>query len=171
MSDEVIAVVTASAGRRFLGVTSLAILGILVIYVSLAQPPVFYMRVFLLVVGIVALWMADRIRRATGSQIELTEHELRDSSGIVIARIEDLQSIDRGFFAFKPSNGFLLKLKTPDAGTWRPGLWWRIGRRVGIGGMTPGSQTKFMSEVIAAMIAQRDMGAELGLSLDPREDK
>jgi len=31
-----------------------------------------------------------------------------------------------------------------------------MGRRIGIGGMTPGSQTKFMSEVLAAMMATRD---------------
>ncbi len=50
---------------------------------------------------------------------------------------------------------YYVNLKHRDE--WRPGLWWRVGRRIGVGGMTPASQTKFMSEIIAAMIAQRDL--------------
>lgn len=89
--------------------------------------------------------------------IELTPTELRDGDGTVIARVADIEALDRGVFAFKPSNGFLLRTAagTQDGNVWRPGLWWRIGRRVGIGGMTPGSQTKFMSEIISAMMASR----------------
>jgi hypothetical protein len=76
----------------------------------------------------------------------------------VIAALGDIQSMDRGFFAFKPSNGFLLKLRRGAGGprVWRPGLWWRMGGRIGIGGMTPGNQTKFMSDVLAAMMAERE---------------
>ena len=157
MSDEVIGTVYASAGRRMLGIVSLAFLGILLIYLCLAKPPSLLGQLFLLVIGAGSLWLADKMRRATSHVIELTETEIRDSSGIVIARIEDIVSIDRGFFAFKPSNGFLLRTKKPETRVWRPGLWWRIGRQIGVGGMTPGHQTKFMSEIIAATIAQRDL--------------
>ena len=99
------------------------------------------------------------MRRATSNAIELTATILRDSDGTVIARIEDIEHIDRGVFAFKPSNGFLLRTKAGTGGTreWRPGLWWRMGRRIGIGGMTPGRQTKYMAEAIATIIATRDM--------------
>jgi len=111
----------------------------------------------LLAMGGLALWMADKMRRATAGAIELTATELRDSDGTVIARVEDIIGLDRGVFAFKPSNGFLLRTKPGTGGDriWRPGLWWRIGRRIGVGGMTPGSQTKFMSEIISAMMAER----------------
>lgn len=157
MSDEVIATVSASMGRRFLGITSLGLLGVLLIYVSFAQPPAIFGQFFLLLVGALSLWIAEKMRRATSTVIEMTATELRDSSGITICRIDDIESIDRGFFAFKPSNGFLLKTKKPDTRSWRPGLWWRAGRRIGIGGMTPGRQTKFMSEILAATIALRDL--------------
>lgn len=158
MSDEVIATVHASAGRRFLGITALAFLGFLLIYLCIVQPPSLLGGLFLLVVGAASLMLAEKMRRSTAHVIEMTDTEIRDSSGHVIARLDDIVSIDRGFFAFKPSNGFLLRTKKPEGRVWRPGLWWRIGRQIGIGGMTPGHQTKFMSEIIAAQIALRDLG-------------
>lgn len=154
--NEVLAVVTASTGRRVLGLAALGFLAFLLIYIALLESPAFGWRVFLLLCGGGALWAAMRMEQATRLQLELTETELRDSTGLVLARIENIQSMDRGMFAFKPSNGFLITLKTPTSRVWRPGLWWRFGRRIGVGGMTPGSQTKFMAEMISAMLAQRD---------------
>lgn len=156
--QEVLAVVRASAGRRVLGLGALAVLGVLLIYVAFAKSPSFLAQLFLIVVGGGALWMADAMRRATANCVELTETELRDSDGTVIARIEDIEGLDRGFFAFKPSNGFLIKVAQKSENNWRPGLWWRLGRRIGIGGVTPGHQTKVMSELLAVIMAKRDGG-------------
>lgn len=155
---EVLATVKASAGRRFLGIGLLGLLGILVIYVAFMTPPSFGWQVFLVALGITALMVADAMRRSTAHTLELTRTELRDSGGIAIVQVDQIISIDRGAFAFKPSNGFLLRLKSPGARKWRPGLWWRFGRRVGVGGMTPGRQTKYMAEIIAVMLAERDGG-------------
>ena len=100
--------------------------------------------------------VANAMRKSTSETLELTREELRESSGTVLAKVEDIVSIDRGAFAFKPSNGFLLRLSKPYKRDWRPGLWWRGGKRIGVGGMTPGRQTKYMSEIIAVMIAERE---------------
>lgn len=155
---EILAVVKASAGRRYLGIAMLSTLGLMMIYIAVTQAPALQWRLFLVVLGAAALWMGDKMRNATATKIELTETELRDSDGTVIALIADIDGMDRGFFAFKPSNGFLLRTKAVAPNVWRPGLWWRMGRRIGIGGVTPASQTKFMSEIIAVMMAQRDVG-------------
>ena len=148
--DEVLATVKASSGRRLIGLTSLSALGVFLAYIAFTSSPGLGWQIFLLACGGAAIWMADRMRRATASVIELTPTELRDG-------VADIETLDRGVFAFKPSNGFLLRTKAGvhKGNVWRPGLWWRIGRRVGIGGMTPGSQTKFMSEIISAMMASR----------------
>jgi len=154
---EVLAVIHSSMGRRILGIGSLYALSLMVIYVALTQPPEIGWQLFLLIMGGGSIWIAERMRKATGNALELTEHELRDTSGILIARVEDMVSLDRGAFAFKPSNGFLIRLSSGQRRTWRPGMWWRIGSRIGVGGMVPGPQTKFMAEMISAMIAQRDL--------------
>ena len=160
MQDNVLAVVKASAARRWMGVLMLGGLGGMVIYVALASPPGLGWQVFLIVIGGLALWMAEKMRRATEHRIELTETEIRSSDGVVIALVSDIQGVDRGVFAFKPSNGFMVKTKTPQSRIWRPGLWWRLGRRVGVGGVTAAGQTKAMSEILSAMLAQRDQDAE-----------
>lgn len=153
--EEVLATVTASIGRRFLGVASLWILAFVLVYVSLFETPALGWRLFLLGAGLGAFWMGERVRLASQLSLELTDEELRDSAGTVLARIDNIRAMDRGMFAFKPSNGFLLTLKTRETRVWKPGVWWRFGRRVGVGGMTPGAQTKFMAEMISAMIAER----------------
>lgn len=153
---EVLAVVRASAGRRVLGVGSLAFLGILLIYVALIRPPdSLGWQGFLILLGGLTLWLADAMRRATALVIELTRNGLRCSDGEMIARIDDIQAMDRGIFAFKPSNGFLMKTKSKAPARWQPGLWWRVGRRIGIGGVTPGHQSKAMAEIIAALMAEQ----------------
>jgi hypothetical protein len=156
MTDEVLATVKASTGRRWVGVAMLGLCGFLLIYIAFARPPALAWQLFLLVTGGAMLWLGEKMRRASERVLELTETELRDSTGLVLARVEDIISVDRGFFAFKPSHGFLLKTKNPGTRVWLPGLWWRIGRRVGVGGVTPGRETRNMSEILAAMLAVRN---------------
>ncbi len=154
--EEVLAEVSASMGRRFLGIVSLAFLAFLLIYIALFEAPAFGWRIFLLVFGAGMIWVLVRLHQATSQTLLLTSTEIRDNDGVTLAQIKDIRSLDRSMFAFKPSNGFLITLKTPGSRIWRPGMWWRFGRRVGVGGMTPGSQTKFMAEMVSAMLAERD---------------
>lgn len=154
--DEVLASISASPARRIFGVAGVGFLGVLLIYLGLFLQPSFAWRLFLVVFGIGALWFAWRMYHGTTSTIELTSELLRDTDGTVIARIADVIAIDRGMLAFKPSNGFLLKTTTAGSRVWRPGLWWRTGKRIGIGGMTPRHQAKNMSEIIMVILTQRD---------------
>ncbi len=156
MQDEILAVVEASAPRRWIGVGMLTVVGTLVIYVALASPPTLGWQLFLIVAGAGSLWLARGLWIATLDRLELTREVLRTSAGDVVAVVEEIEALDRGIFAFKPSNGFLIRTKNPNARSWAPGLWWRIGKRVGVGGVTAASQTKFMSEVLAAIMAERD---------------
>lgn len=155
MQQEVLATIRPSPGRRWLGVGMLSVVGALVVIVALTTPPEPAWLVFLLVVGGGAFWLAYRMLHATNDWIELTQSELRTGSGQLIARVEDIESVDRGVFAFKPSNGFLLKTRESQENHWEPGLWWRLGHRVGVGGMTAAAETKFMSEILSALLADR----------------
>jgi hypothetical protein len=128
----------------------------LLMYVAVTQAPALEWRLFLLALGAVTLWLTERMRRATASRIELTQTELRDTDGTRLALIEEIDGMDRGLFAFKPSNGFLLHTKDKSHNIWRPGMWWRVGRRIGVGGMTPAHECKQMAEIIAAILARRE---------------
>lgn len=149
------ATVQASPARRLFAYGVLFFLGALVIYTTLFQPPALHWLVFMLAFGTSMLWLAEKMRRATLSSLELTETDLRDSNGVILAEIADVRSVERGTFAFKPSNGFTLVMKTKKPRAWAPGLWWRFGRRVGVGGVTIAGQSRLMAEQIALRIRDK----------------
>ena len=154
--DEILAAVSASQGRRIIAYVVQLALGAMLVYVAFSNTGGYAGSIALLVMGILILWTAERLRRSTLTTIYLTAHELRDSTGTVLARIEDVRAISRGVFAFKPSNGFSLVLDRSLGAVWAPGMWWRIGRRVGVGGVTAATAGKFMAERIALLVEARD---------------
>lgn len=155
MSERELARITASAPRRVLGVGALVGLGALLIWLAITTPPVSVLWVaFLLGVGVVSLVLAQLMWRATAIAIVLTEKGLFDSTGEEIARMDDIARVDRGVFALKPSNGFSLVLRTRGRTVWRPGLWWRSGRRVAVGGVTSGHQTRPVADILALRVAE-----------------
>lgn len=159
---EPIAVLRASRGRRLVGVGTLvglaAVLGWIVRDMPATAPG---LRIALVVLALGALWLARRVWVATAGSIVLTRAGLSDGAGREIAPLADITAVERGAFAFKPSNGFLVRLARPHraGAAWAPGLWWRVGRRVGIGGITPAAPGKVMAEMLAALITERDADA------------
>lgn len=147
--------VQASQARRILAYGVLFALGVLLIYLPLARPPDLVWTIFMLALGFYILWIAERLRRATLGAIELTDTDIRTHDGQVLAEMNEIAEVDRGVFAIKPSNGFTLILANKKPRGWAPGLWWRIGRRVGVGGVTSAGQAKFMAEQIAFRLQQR----------------
>ncbi len=157
MADEILAVIAPSPARRWFAVAVMLVLGALLFYLALARPPESLpLRVFLLALGAGALVMGEKIRRATETRLELTDAGLRDGNGRVLCAFDDIVGVDKGAFAFKPSNGFLVRLKTPGTGAWQPGLWWRMGRRIGVGGVTPAAQAKVMAERIQLRLSGQE---------------
>ncbi|SIT16140.1 hypothetical protein SAMN05421759_12346 [Roseivivax lentus] len=155
MSEEVLARVSASPARRWFGISSLVLLGALVLYVAAATPPEPAWQVLLVAMGIGAFWLARAMHAATALSLILTREALVDSAGTVLAPIADIRSVERGAFAMKPSNGFVLNMNRPQARCWRPGLYWVLGKRVAVGGITPSHQAKPMADAIAILLAER----------------
>lgn len=156
MTEHILATIDPTGPRRFVGVGVLLALGGLLLYLAFAQPPAeLGWQAVLVLLGVFALWLTHRLQLATTRKLFLTEDALIDSEGRILARIDQVEAVDRGMFAMKPSNGFMLKLKHPAPRAWQPGLWWRMGRRLAVGGVTSGSQTRPMADIIAAMIAER----------------
>jgi hypothetical protein len=146
----------ASAPRRVFAMAVLVSLGGLLVYIGLARPPSeIGWQVFLLILGALTLVLSGRFWRATASAIELREDGLYDRDGRLICALSEIERLDRGMFAFKPSNGFLVRLRAPGARAWAPGLWWRLGRQVGVGGVTPGAQGKILADMLSAALADR----------------
>lgn len=155
--DEVIFGLIPSVMRRGFGSGVLYALGALFIFIAVAQPPSgLHWIVVLIAAGAASMYGGYRMWQLSGRMILLSEEGLKMSDGVVIAELADVEKVDRSFFAFKPSNGFLVTLKRPYPTMWVPGLWWRVGRRVGIGGLTSPGEGKVMADTLAALLAERD---------------
>ncbi|MEM8659146.1 MAG: hypothetical protein AAGF22_13705 [Pseudomonadota bacterium] len=157
--DDPIAVLSVSPPRRYFATGVQAGLGILLILVAGQLPsPTPFGILALLAFGGMALWAAYAMFQATTRSVVLTREALTDSEGEVIATLDQIQSVDSGFFAFKPSNGFLLRLKERGPRRWVPGVWWRMGTRVGIGGATNGKAARDMANIIQLIMTDPQAG-------------
>lgn len=150
MSEEILARVGASVPRRWFALAVVMALGGVLLYLALTAPPQNPLwLLFLVGLGLGTLWLGVLMWKATAQDILLTDAGLFASDGTVLARMEDIASVDRSMFAMKPSNGFMVKLRAPGPRAWRPGLWWRLGRRLAVGGVTASSETKPMADILS----------------------
>lgn len=152
-----LASVQASYGRRILGVGSLGGLGLLVLWTVLRAPPSeLAYTVFMLVVAAAALYSAWRMWDATQIRLILTrERGLEIEGKEVLAPWDQIENVERGMLAFKPSNGFLITLKDKAPRAWAPGVYWRMGRKIGVGGVTGAGEGKAMADILAMHLAER----------------
>lgn len=154
--DEPILTIRPSQGRRWAGILGLAALGLLLIWVAAAGRPALIWQAFYVAAGLGALWVGLRMYRATQDGLVLTAREIRTVSGRVLTPVENVRVVERGAFAFKPSQGFLIRLKEPAGRGWAPGLYWQRGRLLGVGGVLNGGHTRAMAELIASLLYERD---------------
>lgn len=157
MDDDVLIRLRISPVRRTLALAVICAFAFLLIYIAFARPPEnLGWRVFLVALGVASLVLADKMRRDTATTLILTDDALAEEGGRELAAIKDIESVDRGFTAFKPSNGFVIKTYEKAPGAWAPGFWWRVGRRIGVGGITVPGEAKAMAEIMQSMLKSRD---------------
>lgn len=153
----VLAHLRASAPRRLVGTGVLAALGLFFLVVAtqaLSGTPV--VMAVLLVLGALILWLAVRLWQGTAAGLVLTRTDLRDTDGRLLTPVDQIRTIERGVFAFKPAGGFTIITAEPTGpAVWSPGLWWRAGRRIGVGGVTHRHEGRYMAEVLTELIASR----------------
>lgn len=154
---EVFAELRASMSRRFIGVGTMFGLGALLLYLALSQSfDALIWQVLLIALAGGALFAAMRMHQATAMYLVLTDEGLLDSEGHLLVSYDNIASVERGMLAFKPSNGFMIFAKTRLERRWRPGLYWVIGRRIGVGGVTAGSHSKFMADLMNMKLAEHE---------------
>ncbi|MEM7438185.1 MAG: hypothetical protein AAF393_01205 [Pseudomonadota bacterium] len=160
MSD-IVAKLEPSLGRRWFGTIALGLAALGLLYVGLFRPPeATGVQIILLIAAAGFAWQAQWNLRVTHLGLYITQQGLYDTDDNLVVSIANIVEVDRGLFAFKPSNGFLLRLDEAELRAWAPGLYWRIGRRLGIGGATNPARTRALAEAIEVLIVERTLGPE-----------
>lgn len=158
MTDTVLCKIYAAPARRVFGLTMLMILGFVLLFLAFVSPSSFLYKIMLALLGLGTLWIGRRMHRGTRQGIELREEGLFLTNGTVIAEIGNIKKVERGIGALKPSNGFSITLHEKTENAWVPGLYWRLGRFIGIGGVTPPADGKMMADALASMLSERQKG-------------
>lgn len=155
--ETVLARLEASQPRRVLGVAVQVVLGVTLISLAIGFPrEQMIMRLVLLALGGLIIYGGYLTWASTKTGLILTETGLYDGENRLLAALSNVREVARGPFALKPSHGFSLILLAPMGFVWVPGLWWRVGTRVGVGGVTPSQPARFMAEMLAGMVKDRD---------------
>ncbi|MGR3467741.1 MAG: hypothetical protein ACU0CI_07650 [Shimia sp.] len=150
MSD--IGILRVAPARRWLALAML--FGLTVLFGALAAQPGMGAgwRATIVLASLACLAMALRFHRATANDIVLRADGLYETDGTQIAALSNIAGVEKGMFAFKPSGGFGVTLREPAPARWRPGLYWRAGRRVGVGGVTARHQGRMCAEALQALV-------------------
>lgn len=160
--DTKVAVLEPSLGRRWFGAIILGLIGVILIYWSISYPPeTLIARILMPILGVLCFWQVQWNMRVSQYGLYLTKEGLFDANDVLICPLYNMAEVDRGLFAFRPSNGFLVRLHEPEEKGWAPGLYWRLGKRLGVGGATHPAQNKAMAQAIEALILERSLGPEL----------
>ena len=160
--DEVVVGFGASPLRRVIGTGAL----LLLCAVFLRQGYDRYLEtgggVWLILLAAVGVYAALRFWHSSATGLELTPTELRDTRGRQLVRLDDIVSVNRDIFAMvKPTNGFVIETRDKLPGAFIPGIWWRYGRRIGIGGLTGPGEGKAVAELLQQMLNRRDRDSRI----------
>ncbi|MCY3879053.1 MAG: hypothetical protein OXF74_07725 [Rhodobacteraceae bacterium] len=142
--------------RRHFGIGALALLGCVLAYVSFTAGKTLPASMTLAIAAVLSVFVSIKMYAATRVSLLLSNDGIRTSEGELVAGLDNIQKVERGMFAFKPSNGFLLVLHSPMPRSWNPGMWWRFGRRIGIGGVTHRAEGKAMADAVTLLLQARD---------------
>lgn len=160
-AEDVLVAIRATTFRRYTTVILLVFFALILTQVGIEMPserPAMKFLAFAL--GFVSVIQAVFFWRATAVAIELTAQVLRESgpNGRILARVADIEKIDSSAFSYRPASGFLILLKTPAPMMVAPGMWWRRGRKIGIGGVTAKAHSKILAAALQELITERRIG-------------
>ena len=161
---EVLLELAVSPMRRYFSIITMLLLSVLLInaaFVSLSGSIVTF--VTLGAFGLGSVSAAIKMHSATSNLLRLRRDGLHSSDGKILAEISNIDRVERGLFALRPPNGFLIVLKSPMRRAWHPGLWWRLGTRVGVGGMTSKTQGKLLAERLDMLLQDRNRSLDAGV--------
>jgi len=157
MPDTAIFSLRTSLPRCLFGVGVLGALGGLLFAIAIAAPPADTVwLVFFLLAGALSVWAAWGLAQRVRDGLVLTGEGLFALNGQCLCRIDEIRAVERGFGTFKPSGGFLIRLRAPGPRIWVPGLWWRLGRTIGVGGVFRAGELRALAEILQGICAERE---------------
>ena len=74
--------------------------------------------------------------------------------GRLLCKLSSIETVDTSPYTFKSTNGFIIRLKERSSLDWSPGLFWKLNKRISIGGLITKSESKWLSTAIITILAR-----------------
>ena len=113
----------------------------------------------LVVIASGCLWLAWATFQTDCSSVMFDGERIYTNSGVELCRLDEVADLQRGMAMLKPSGGFIILLTGDAPRGWSPGLWWRYGTRIGVGGAVSTRACKHMADSISGALAARMVAA------------
>ena len=91
------------------------------------------------------LWFKKFISQHPKVGFLLNQEGIFNLDNSIVCRIEDIETIDTSPYTFRSANGFIVFLRERSTFKIVPGLYWRLGNRISIGGLVSKAESKFLS--------------------------
>ncbi|MBY6047777.1 hypothetical protein KUV47_03595 [Vannielia litorea] len=144
----------ASLLRRIFAAAMFGLLAYVLMKMGFSDDGELWIRAVLVVFAGAVIAMGVWLWQATEGELVLKDGALVVEGGRVLARLDEIDRVERGAFALKPAGGFVLKMKQKQKFGWGPGLWWVRGKTVAIGGVVHPAAGKAMGQIIEAEMAE-----------------
>lgn len=155
--DEILIGLGAAEMRRMVGTSALLMLCAVVFWHGFQRYVEFGGGLGLILISAAGVFLGLRFWKSSATRLELTPTELRESGGRRLVLVDDIVAVDRGVFGvIKPTNGFVLVTRGKMAAAALPGIWWRLGNRIGVGGLTGAGEGKAMAELLEEIVKRRE---------------
>lgn len=155
--DEILIRVDASPLRRSIGAGALFLLCIVVLWHGYQKYSASGDGLGLILLALAGIYGALRFWQRSAIGLVLTPTELREAGGRRLVCVADIVAVERDAFGIiRPANGFVIVTRDSLPAAILPGIWWRFGKRIGVGGLTGAGEGKAMVELLQEMLKRRD---------------
>ena len=147
MSDRGPSSLSVAPWRRAVALVTLAPIAVLLVRQAVGLPLVG--QALCLALAALLGWAVATLWRARTNALTWDGEVLSDRFGTLRIPRASIVAVDTGAISLRPSQGFTLHLDRPIPRGWSPGLWWSLGRTVGVGGLTERRETRALAQRIA----------------------
>ncbi len=141
---------------KILGLTIFSLLIFLIFALSnLDQQLSMIDLVLLPIVILQVVWLRKFLNHYSKIGFLINKVGLFDLNENIICKIDDIKRIDASPYTFKSANGFLILLDTKSSFKSIPGLYWRYGHRISIGGLVSKHESKYLAGILSDLVTNK----------------
>ena len=110
---------------------------------------------FLPLILLLGFWFKNFLKKYSKVGFLINEQGLFNLDKSPICKMHEIDRVDASPYTFKSANGFIIILKTKNSFESVPGLYWKLGKRISIGGLVSKNESKFLAGLLMQFLEKQ----------------